>query len=91
MTSVEWISVEERLPEYEREVLGASLDYPSSFSGGSVLGSGVLVKVIGNGETIFLFDGKRLREVTHWAELPDPPKAPAAVLLDHDDTPNPAG
>lgn len=59
----QWISVEDRLPEEETEVLCYL---------GNALGKGIVVAFRRHGD--WYFDGWKCPTVTHWMPLPEPPK-----------------
>jgi hypothetical protein len=59
----EWISVKDRLPEEEKEVLCYL---------GNALGKGIVVAFRRHGD--WYFDGWKCPTVTHWMLLPEPPK-----------------
>ena len=58
-----WISVKDRLPEEEKEVLCYL---------GNALGKGIVVAFRRHGD--WYFDGWKCPTVTHWMPLPEPPK-----------------
>lgn len=62
----EWISVKDRLPEEEKEVLCYL---------GNALGKGLIVAFRRHGD--WYFDGWKCPTVTHWMPLPEPPKEDA--------------
>lgn len=67
MTCGEWISVNDRLPEENKSVLGWYKDNPFS---------GYTVEVVSwNGKGwVFVYAQRYVTNVTHWMPLPEPPK-----------------
>ncbi len=63
---MEWISVEDRLPEEGHEVLGAYLLEDSEHCQSVLL--------FARGEFMTEYDGEFYGIVTHWMPLPEPPK-----------------
>lgn len=59
----QWISVKDRLPDEETEVLCYL---------GNALGKGIVVAFRRHGD--WYFDGWKCPTVTHWMQLPEPPK-----------------
>ena len=72
---IRWISVKERLPEVEREVIVVT---PDKFVKTAWL------EDWGLGDGLQWFSGEcgyRLDSYSHWAELPNPPDTPQAVEM----------
>jgi len=60
---MEWISIEDRLPEFGTDVLVFD-EVPNM----------VLSAILNDGVWVDTFDEFELETVTHWSELPEPPK-----------------